>query len=222
MVKHNQNGEVSGLGIALTFAIVFLIAAISFGGWAFMSRQDYKANVDAKIDDAVIIAKQEESTRKDKEFVEKEKNPLRTYSGPSSYGSIALQYPKTWSGVVAEEPEKREVLDGYFYPNIVPSLTKESSTFALRFQVITQPYSETLRIVNEQQAKENPPKVTPYALPKLGNVVGVRVVGALPNEKTGEMVILPLRSQTLQIWTEGSQFTGDLNTIILPNFVFSP
>jgi hypothetical protein len=36
------------------------------------------------------------------------------------------------------------------------------------------------------------------------------------------MVVLPLRSQTLQIETAGSQFLGDFNNNILPNFSFSP
>lgn len=222
MIKHNQDGAVSGVGIGLVLCIVFLVVAVSFGGWAFMSRQDYKDNVDAKIADAVVIAKQEESTRKDKEFVEKEKNPLRTYNGPSAFGSIVLQYPKTWSGLVDESPEKREVVDGYFYPNVVPSITKDSSTFAFRMQVVGQAYSDTLRSITDQQNQENAPKVTPYTLPKLPNVVGIRVVGALPNEKNGEMIVLPMRSQTLQLWTEGSQFTSDFNNIILPNFSFSP
>jgi hypothetical protein len=222
MIKHNQDGAITGVGIALVFCIIFLIGAISFGGWAYISRQDYKDNVDAKIADAVTVAKQEESTRKDKEFVEKEKNPLRTYNGPSAYGSIVLQYPKTWSGLVDESPDKREVVDGYFYPNVVPSPSKESSTFAFRMQVVAQPYSEALQSLTEQQSKENPPKVTPFTLPKVPNVIGVKVVGSLPNEKTGEMIILPLRSQTLQIWTEGSQFTGDFNNILVPNISFSP
>jgi hypothetical protein len=33
---------------------------------------------------------------------------------------------------------------------------------------------------------------------------------------------LPLRSQTVKIWTEGSQYGGDFNKYILPNFSFSP
>jgi hypothetical protein len=36
------------------------------------------------------------------------------------------------------------------------------------------------------------------------------------------MVVLPLRSQTVQIWTEGTQYVDDFNKLILPNFSFSP
>ena len=78
MNKLNQDGEVNAVFISLIMAIIFLFAAIGFGAWAYMSRQDYKDNTDAKISAAVVIAKQQESTAKDKQFVKAEKNPLRT------------------------------------------------------------------------------------------------------------------------------------------------
>src|SRR4051794_27631814 len=100
MSKLNQVGAVNSLLLSLIIAAVLLVGALAFGGWAFSSRQDYKDNTDAKIAKAVEIAKQQESSRKDVEFKEKEKQPLRTYNGPDAYGGIALQYPKTWSGYV--------------------------------------------------------------------------------------------------------------------------
>jgi hypothetical protein len=97
MIKRNQDGAVNGVVISLVLAVILLIGTLGFAGWAYMSRQDYKDNVDAKVSDAVVIAKQQESTAKDKQFVEKEKNPLRTYHGPDTYGGLTIAYPKTWS-----------------------------------------------------------------------------------------------------------------------------
>lgn len=227
MIKHNQDGAVSGVGISLVFAVLLLVAAIGFGAWAFTSREDYKTNVDSKITAAVTIAKKQESSAKDAQFVQQEKQPLRTYTGPDAYGSLAISYPKTWSGVVAQANNSSSgsgtLLDGYFYPNIVPSITDPASVFALRFQVVGTAYADVLKTLNSlQQNKEKPTSISPYALPKVPNTVGVQVNGALPNQKTGVMVILPLRSQTLEVWTEGSQFTGDFNASILPNLSFAP
>lgn len=224
MIKHNQDGGISAAAIALIFCIIFLIAALGFGTWAFMGRQDYRNNVNTKISTAVTVAKQQEGTSKDKAFAEKEKSPYRTYAGPGAYGSLNLIFPKTWSGVVDDTGSSGQTLvDGYFYPNIVPSITNQSSTFALRIQVVNQTYSQVLQSLSSlQQNKEKPTAVTPYALPKLPKVVGVQVSGTLPNQKTGLMVVLPLRSQTLELWTEGNTYANDFNNIILPNFSFSP
>lgn len=230
MLNQNEKGAVSGLAISLAGTVFLLIVAIIFGAWAFSSRQDYKDNVDTKINAAVTVAKQQESSLKDKQFAEEEKNPLKAYNGPEAYGSLMLDYPKTWSGYVSESGNSGgtgasgSILDGYFYPGVVPSIGNQSSIFALRFQVLGQSYSQVVSDLSNLTQAKNPPTVTPYSLPKVPSVVGVKVTGTLPSsiKKTGTMVILPVRSQTLEIWTEGDQFTNDFNNIILPNVTFSP
>lgn len=224
MIKHNQDGAVNGAVISLILAILLLIGAMVFGGWAYSSRQDYKNHTDQKIADAVTVAKQVESTAKDKQFTEDEKNPLKTYTGPQAYGSLVIQFPKTWSGAVDDTGSASGALvDGYFNPGVVPSLTNQSSIFAMRVQVLGQTYAATVQSLDGlQQSQDNPTTFAPYALPKLPKVVGLHLTGGLPNQKTGTMVVLPLRSQTLEIWTEGGQFTADFNNYILPNFSFSP
>jgi hypothetical protein len=72
------------------------------------------------------------------------------------------------------------------------------------------------------QQKAGKLQVSAYSLPKLPKVVGVRVVGQLQQDQSVDMVVLPLRSQTLEIWTEGSQYANDFNSYILPNFSFAP
>lgn len=223
MIKHNQVGGISAVGISLVISIVLLLAAIAFGAWAYSSRQDYKYHSDQKVTAAVAVAKQKEDSAKDSEFIQREKYPLRTYTSPDAYGSLNVLFPKTWSGQVDDTGTGTALVDGFFYPNIVPSITSQNSTFALRIQVLAQPYAMTL--TNIQAAQQNPTKpltVTPYALPKLPKIVGVEASGNLPNQKTGVMVVLPLRDKTLQIWTEGDQFVSDFNNIILPNFTFAP
>lgn len=231
MIKHNQDGAVSGLAVSLVLTIVVLVGVLVFAVWAFSGRQDYKNHTDAKIAAAVTVAKREEGIAKDKQFAEEEKNPLRTYNGPEAYGSLSLQFPKTWSGYVdqanSSSSNNGTLLDGYFDPDIVPSVDNPASVFSLRFQVISQSYSQTLKSLSSSSSSDNPPVIVPYSLPKVPQAVGVKLTGTLPkgnssNPKTGTMVVLPLRSQTLQIWAEGEQFQNDFNNIILPNFSFSP
>lgn len=224
MLKHNQDG---GAAVALlVVTILLLIGAVAFGVWAFGGRQDYKNNVDAKIATAVTAAKSVQQTDDNKQFAEVSKSPLKTYTGPEAYGSMVLNFPKSWSGYVADtgNGNGNAVVDGYFYPNVVPSVTDQASVFALRVQVINQPYSQVIQNFSSLQQNKQA-TFSAYALPKLPKVVGVRLVGSLnsgTNGKHVDMVVLPLRSETLELWTEGSQFGNDFNTYILPNFSFSP
>ena len=223
MIKHNQVGAISGLAISLVLAILLLAGALGFAGWAFNSRQDYKNHSDAKVTAAVQIAVQKESVSKDAAFAEAVKNPLTTYVGSEAYGSLRLNYPKTWSGYVDDSGKGSALVDGYFSPGVVPPLTGTASVFALRIQVLNQTYAQMLQnFASQQQASKL--TTSAYALPKLPTVTGVKVVGQL--QQAGQtdvtMIVLPLRSQTLEIWTDGNQYLNDFNNIILPNFSFSP
>jgi hypothetical protein len=221
MSVRNQSGAINILLIPLILLGLFFIGALSFAAWAYQGRQDYKNNVDQKISDAVVVAKQQESTVKDKEFAEKEKSPFKTYNGPSAYGSISLQYPKTWSGYVSDNTGNDPYVDGYFYPGVVPTVTNEKAVFALRIQVVQQSYSDVLTSF-QNSVDEGKITVSPYKLPKVPSVVGSRLEGQVENEKTGTMILLPMRDKTLKIWTNAVQFRGDLDTYILPNITFSP
>lgn len=221
MIKHNQDGAVSGVLISLILTVVLLLGAIGFGFWAFSGRQDYKDNVDSKVDVAVKDAVAAEATAKDKQFVEKEKQPLVTYNGPEAVGSLVIKYPKTWSGYVDTTNTGGTALNAYFAPGVVPAVTNPNSVFALHVQVVGQSYSQVLQTFSNQQ-QQRKLTISAYALPKLPKVVGVQISGALTEKSNGTVVVLPLRSQTLEIETDGTQYLNDFNNNVLPNFSFSP
>lgn len=207
--------------IPFILTLVFLLGALGFGVWAFMGMQDYKNNVEPKIAQAVAIAEQETATAKDAEFVEKEKNPLRTYKGPQAFGSVVVQYPKTWSAFVTENDRDEEPVDGYFHPSYVPGL--ESGTdFALRIKVSNRSYADELKEF-ESQTKSGAVRVSPYRAPKLPeSVVGSRIEGEINKGQQVVMVMFPLRDKTISISTESAQFVKDFDTIVMANFTFVP
>jgi hypothetical protein len=222
-LTHNQLGSLNTLLIPFIFAVLLLIAAASFGFWAFSSRQDYKNNTDQKVAVAVTAAKQQQEAADAATYAQQEKDPLRTYVGPAAYGSLNVLYPKTWSAYVstASTTGSATPVNGYFEPATVPDVTSQASVYALRVEVTQTAYSQVLATFNGL-AQQGLVTVTPYSLPKVPSVVGVRIDGAIEQNKQGSMIILPLRANTLQIWTESSAEESDLNTIILPNLSFSP
>ena len=221
MLKHNQDAAINGLVISLILTVLLLVGALGFGAWAFSGRQDYKNNVDSKINTAVAVAVSHEDKVKNAQFAEDAKKPLKVYQGPEAYGSMMISFPKTWSAYVDDSGKGNALVDGYFAPGTVPAITGDNSVFALRVQVTNQSYAQTLQSFADQQ-QTGKVTVSAYALPKLPKIVGVEAVGQINDQTSVTMVVLPLRSQTLQIWTEGTQYLNDFNSNILPNFTFSP
>lgn len=222
-IRRNQGGEINVLLVPLILVTLLLFGAAGFGYWAYGGYQDYKNNSDQKAAAAAQKAKVDEGIAKDKAFVEAEKNPLTSYDGPESYGSIHVEYPKTWSVYVNSQTTSDQPLDAYFNPRFVPSIDDPNSVFSARIQVVQTTYTGVLSIYTSS-VKLGTVTITPYSLPKVAGVVGARIDGLIrPGKKnTGSMIVLPLRDKTLEIWTENAQAMGDFNNIILPNMSFSP
>lgn len=222
MKSLNERGAINVLMVPLILVIVFFLAAAGFGYWAFASREDYKNNSDAKVAVAVTAAEKRTQAADAKSFAEEAKNPLKSYVGPSAFGAISIQYPKTWSSYVVEGNDNSSTpVDAYFHPDFVPNVTDQDQSFSLRVQLVSQSYDQVLNSFNSS-AKTGRVTVSPYKLPKVPTVVGSIVQGQISPTKQGTMVILPLRNMTLKIWVDASQFAPDYNNIILPNISFTP
>jgi hypothetical protein len=221
-MKLNQYGSANGPTIGLVVAVVLLIASLVFGFWSFSGREKYKNNTDQLISTAVSAAKtQQQKTDSAASFIAAQ-NPLAEYIGPSAYGTITMLYPKTWSSYVDSSDNTGYPVNGFFYPGTLPSVTDDGGlNFALRLQVENQPYTTVLQYFTDE-IKNNLATVTAYSLPKMPSVVGVKVVGQLSSGITGTVIILPLRTEALEVWTEGTAYLSEFNSDILPNLSFSP
>lgn len=208
--------------LPLVIAVIFLFGSLGFGMWAFMGMQDYKNNVQPKIDQAVEIAKQETATAKDKEFVEKEKLPTKTYTAGQTAGNLSITYPKTWSAYVTESDKGGNIVNGYFHPNYVPA-ANSGTDFALRVEVISQSYDQIIKQY-EGKVKTGKVKISAYKAPKMTEgQVGVRIDGEINVGQQDSMVVFPLRDKTIRVSTESVQtFVGDFNNIVLANLTFTP
>lgn len=221
--RYGQAGEINVLLVPLMLMVVLFITAAGFGYWAWTERQDYKNNSDLKSAAAADVARKEEGISKDKAFAEAEKSPFESFDGPETYGSIRVDYPKTWSVYVESSASRNQPLDVYFNPRIVPSTADRESVYALRIEVVEQSYSKVVDSFTSS-VKSGKVTVVPYTLPKVPGEVGIKVDGNFltGKENTGSMVVLPLRDKSIKIWTENEQAKADFNNIILPNLTFVP
>lgn len=218
----SQAGYVSGTLVALIVVSVLLVGSLAFGTWTFVSRQDYKNNSDKKAAAAADQRQAEVEKAAAAKFAEEEKKPLTSHKSPDQYGSIEVQYPKTWSAYVRENIAGNTPVDNYFHPHAVPAVDKDENAIGLRIQVVEEAYDRVVKSY-ENDVKNGKLAASPYALPKVSNVVGTRFDGQIGrNNKQGSMVVLPLRNLTIKIWTESSNYLADFNNIILPNLTFVP
>lgn len=214
MHKLDQKGE---LLIPLILVSTLLLVSIGFGAWAFMGMQDYKNNSDQKSAEAVAIAEENLTIKKDAEFAESYKLPYTTYQGPAAFGTLTIQYPKTWSNYLNDSGGIP--VDGYMQPGYV-SAKDEVTNYSLRYQVTEQQYDEEIRRF-ESRVRSGRATTKAYRSPKQESILGMYVSGELETRKQGAMVILPLRDKTIKIWTEGEEFRGDFEKI-LQEFTFVP
>jgi hypothetical protein len=217
----NERGLLNALLLPLIVVVLLLAGAVGFAFWAYGGRQDYKDNVDAKVNVAVAAAVKAEDTKKAAAYAEADKYPLKTYSGPSAYGSLQVQYPKTWSAYIIELATGDPSVDGYFQPNFVPNTQSSSSTYALHVRVTTQSYATVVQNL-QGFVQTGKTTATPFAFSKVPNAIGTSFDGQIGENKQGSLIVVPLRANALEVSTEAAQYADDFNKNILPNLSFSP
>lgn len=221
MNRLSQRGAVNILLIPFVLLVMFFFGALGFGFWAYAQRTHYKDHSDQEVAAAQQKAITDQKKIDAADYAEQAKKPYDTYIGPSQFGNITVNYPKTWSAYVIENERGGNPISGYFQPVTVPNVADPDNTFALRVELVQTPYDTVL---GQFKASLQIGKVTvqPYTLPKVPSIVGSRVEGQITPTKQGTMIILPLRNMTLKIWTESNDFKSDLDTHVLPNFSFVP
>lgn len=219
-LKKNQVGSLNALLIPLILASLLFVVSLGFGIWAYLGMQDYKNNVDQKVDSAVKVAVAKNSSEKDNEFLEKEKQPNETYKGSDVLGAITFNYPKTWSGYFKSTDKdmtlmlQKGLVDG-------SNVSSNGTSAPIVVQVINSGYTDNLSSY-ESAVKTGKAKSSAFRLAKLQTVLGTKVEGQLSDGVTGEVVLLPMREKTIKISSTVQDYIPDLNNIVLPSFSFTP
>ncbi|MEX0881742.1 MAG: hypothetical protein WEC17_00545 [Candidatus Saccharimonadales bacterium] len=226
MINKDQIGG-AALVLLNILLILGLVAAGAFGWWAFQESQDYKNNFDKKLSEEVAKTEASQKAELEADFAEREKSPIKTFKGSATYGSITFNYPKTWSGYV-DQSNSNEPINGYFFPDIVPTVGRSSSTptaFALRVELIGTDYAQTIKQF-DSQISQGKLKATAYVPPKMAGVAnvqtGTRFDGEIEQGINGSMVVIKVRDKTLKIYTQSQSYLSDFDNIVLKTLTFAP
>ncbi len=210
-----QRGAVNPLLFASILLAFLAVVLAGFGVWAFSGYTDYKNNVDVKIEKAVADSQAATKVELEKQFVEREKQPYRQFTGPDDLGHVTFDYPKTWSGYVGKASTSS--YEAYFYPLIVPTVAT-SQPYAVRVTIDDQEYTKSLQSY-EAAVKKGTLKSTPLTV---NGATGIRLDGVFTKERTGSAVVFKVRDKTLTIASDATEFKNDFDNVVIKSLDFNP
>ena len=211
--KMNQSGTVSLLVIPVILLSIATIALSVISVMYYNNYVEQRDNNQPIITKAVEEAEAAQKEKLTKDFTEREKQPLKTYTSPAELGSVLLKFSKTWDSYV--DIKDSSSMDFYAHPNFVPA---NNVNYALRMSVVKADYSKELKKYTALVKKGDLKATSATA----SGVTGARLDGLLQKDQEGSMVIFPFRDKTLRVWTENPDFRGDFDNIVLKNLTFVP
>ncbi len=210
--RHNhERGAISASIFAIIALTILVVAFGSFGIWSYVNYMDQKSDVEGKVEGAVAKAKLEQSTADEKRFAQREKEPMKQFVGPSDYGRLTFDYPKTWSVYQATDVAVGGgvTFQAYLNPVIVPPLT-ETQKLALRVTIEQINYDQKLASY-DKQIKKGELKSSVYTD---GTHTGTMLVGNFSKEMISTAILLKMRDRTLMMRTDGDVFSEDYATLL--------
>ena len=187
--------------LAVTFFILFIVM--------FFNWDAAKTDTEGKINLAVAKAENEIRTNLENEFAEKEKYPYTTFVGPTDFGALTFEYPKTWSVYVANDASHAEDYHAYFNPGLV-KVVEDATVMALRVSIVST--------LTDEVKADYSDKVEDGAMTVSTRIVnGVNVdifTGEVEASKQGIVCIFKIRDKTAIIQTDALLFKDDFYAIL--------
>lgn len=213
-----ERGAINGSMFAIIALVLLVLIFGSFSIWAYVNYMDQKQNVDTKISEATAKAVLKQSNKDETAFAAREKEPMRQFSGPSDYGSLSFDYPKTWSAYQATDISQGGGVTyaAYLNPVVVPPVTNQINTtkdaikFALRVTIEQKTYDQSVASYQSLIQKGD----LQSSVYSDGVHTGTKIVGNFSKNIYGTAVLIKMRDRTLTLRTDGDVFQDDFNTLL--------
>lgn len=206
--------DISGL-IKLIVIIVLSLISVTFIGlfiWMFIQYDNARTDVDGQIAVAVADAKDEQATKMEAEFLEREKYPYKTFSGPADYGELTFEYPRTWSVYIADSATTGGDFNAYLNPIEVNTVSKDTIN-ALRVSILNKSFDDVVSDYQKDMDKKDS-NLTVESV-TFNGITGNRYTGTIPKtELSGFIVIFKIRDKTAILQTDSVLFKEDFDKLL--------
>lgn len=206
--------DVAGLVKTIVIIILSLIALTFIGLfiWMFTQYDDASSDVDGQIAAAVAVAKDDQAAKDEAEFLEREKYPYKTFSGPIDYGELTFEYPKTWSVYIAADASNGGDFEAYFNPIQIDPISPESIN-ALRLWILNEDFESVSRRYQEYLDREDS-DLSVSTMTIHGTTANV-YTGTIPNTSlNGYIVLFKIRDKTAVFRTDSVLFKEDFDKLL--------
>lgn len=202
-----------------TIAIIALsLLSLTFIGlfiWMFTQYDAAHTDVQGQIDDAVVVAVDNNTMKLENEFAEREKYPFLTFAGPADYGALTFEYPKTWSVYVPMNAANGGDFEAYFNPVQIDAVNNENVD-SLRLYIRNVSFEDVTRQYQGSIEGDAPEmRLDSVVIGKENNINANRYTGRIPGtEFNGFVVIFKIRDKTVIMQSDSVLFENDFNTLL--------
>lgn len=195
----------------IVLVVVSLVALIFIGLfiWMYIQWNEANTNLEAKISEAVAIAVDENTTKLETDFIEREKNPYKTFAGPVDYGELTFSYPKTWSVYEAADASDGRDYEAYLNPDKVSKVDDETIN-ALRVSIVNSSLENVL--ASYQKGVERG-ETTVRDL-QINGENALVYEGQITRQLVGRAAIFRIRDKTVIMQTDAKIFYDDFDKIL--------
>lgn len=198
-----------GMGVVLVVVVIALF-------WALAQYQGARNDIDAELEAAREVARTEQKAESEAACKELMNSPFSLITGPSEYGSLKVQYPKTWSVFIQEAAARGGDYRVFFHPKVIRPI-RDEERFALRL-IIYDDRNRYEGFENEYRGLVEDRKLTVSDWSKTTtdgyNATGLRFDGQFNDELKGSVLIFRIRDKTVWLRTDSQEFLGEFNEII--------
>ncbi len=216
-VMPEQKKDIAGLIKTIVIIIVSLIAVTFIGLfiWMMVEKDTIESHLSEEINKAVAEARDEQSSKMEAEFLEREKFPYKTFSGPEDYGKVTFNYPKTWSVYIEQAATKGGDFKAYFNPEQVNAVSNDTLN-ALRLTILNKSYDEvTADYQREIDRSESGLTVEAINIGSDGATQANRYTGTIPGtEFSGYIVTFRIRDKTVVLQTDSVNFKDEFDKLL--------
>ena len=191
----------------IILVVVSVIAVVFIGlfVWKYIEWDAVKTDVDGQINAAVAVAEAETTAQLEAEFVEREKYPYKTFTGPADYGSLSFEYPKTWNVYVARDASSGGDFEAYLNPGEVQPVGN-STINSLRVIIRDTAFDSAVRTY-DNYVKSGRLKLETR---NVGSTIANVYTGELPSGGLqGIVTMFKLRDKTVVLQTDAMLFADE-------------
>ena len=201
--------------IFIVVIVILSLLMVTFFGlfiWKLMDYNEVSTDVDGQIAVAVAAAKDEQATQDEQEFLEREKFPYQSFSGPADYGQLSFQYPKTWSVYIPSDASHGGDFEAYFSPVQVNAINNENIN-SLRLFIRNNSFENVA--AGYQKYVSNPNSGLSMQTVTIKDFTANRYTGIIPGTNfNGFIVIIKIRDKTAILQTDSVLFEADFNRLL--------